>query len=58
MINAVLKKIFGSKNERDIKKMLPLVQQINALEIEFQKLSDDQLKAKTAGFKERLAQGA
>jgi len=58
MINAVLKKIFGSKNERDIKKMLPLVQKINALEIEFQKLSDDQLKAKTAEFKARLAQGA
>ncbi|MEI7850556.1 MAG: preprotein translocase subunit SecA [Kiritimatiellales bacterium] len=58
MINAVLKKIFGSKNERDIKKMLPLVQQINALEIEFQKLPDDQLKAKTAEFKARLAQGA
>jgi len=58
MINAVLKKIFGSKNERDIKKMAPLVAQINALEIEFQKLSDDQLKAKTAEFKARLAQGA
>ncbi len=58
MINAVLKKIFGSKNERDIKKMLPLVQRINALEIEYQRLSDDQLKAKTAEFRERFAQGA
>ena len=58
MINAVLKKIFGSKNERDVKKMQPLVQQINALEEEYQKLSDDQLKAKTAEFKERLANGA
>ena len=58
MINAVLKKIFGSKNERDIKKMMPLVGQISALEIEFQKLSDDQLKAKTGEFKARLAQGA
>jgi preprotein translocase subunit SecA len=57
MINLVLKKIFGSKNERDIKKMQPLVQRINALEEEYQKLSDDQLKAKTAGFKERLAKG-
>jgi preprotein translocase subunit SecA len=58
MFNHMLKKIFGSKNERDIKKMLPLVRQINALEIEYQKLSDDQLKAQTAGFKARLAQGA
>ncbi|MDK2858506.1 MAG: preprotein translocase subunit SecA [Verrucomicrobiota bacterium] len=57
MINSVLKKIFGSKNERDIKKMMPLVARINALEEEYQKLSDDQLKAKTAEFKERLVQG-
>jgi preprotein translocase subunit SecA len=57
MINIVLKKIFGSKNERDIKRMTPLVQQINAREEEYQKLSDDQLKAKTAEFKERLAKG-
>jgi preprotein translocase subunit SecA len=57
MINAVLKQIFGSKNERDIKKTLPLVARINQLEVEYQKLSDDQLKAKTAEFKERLAKG-
>ncbi len=57
MINAVLRKIFGSKNERDIKKMMPLVARINQLEEEYQKLSEDQLKAKTAGFKARLAQG-
>ncbi len=57
MINAVLKKIFGSKNERDIKRMLPLVAQINQREEEYQKLSDDQLKAKTSEFKERLAKG-
>jgi preprotein translocase subunit SecA len=57
MINAVLKQIFGSKNERDIKRMWPLVAKINALEIEYQKLSDDQLTAKTAEFKERLAGG-
>ena len=57
MINSVLKKIFGSKNERDIKKMQPLVAQIDALEETCQKLSDDQLKAKTAEFKERVAKG-
>jgi preprotein translocase subunit SecA len=57
MMNAVLKKIFGSKNERDMKQMMPLVQQINALEEDYQKLSEEQLKAKTAEFKVRLAQG-
>ena len=57
MINTVLKKIFGSKNERDIKRMLPLVARINQLEVEYQKLSDDRLKAKTAEFKERLTKG-
>ena len=57
MINAVLKQIFGSKNDRDIKKMRPLVARINQLETEYQKLSDDQLQAKTAEFKERLAKG-
>ncbi|MEI8205435.1 MAG: preprotein translocase subunit SecA [Kiritimatiellales bacterium] len=58
MFNHMLKKFFGSKNERDIKKMLPLVEQINVLEKALQKLSDDQLKAKTTELKERLAQGA
>ena len=47
MINSVLKKIFGSKSDRDMKKMRPLVEQINAREIEFQSLSDEELKAKT-----------
>jgi len=57
MVNFVLKKIFGSKNERDIKKMQPLVQRINALEEQYQALSDDALKAKTAEFKGRIAGG-
>lgn len=57
MINTVLKKVFGSKNERDIKKMMPLVQQINTLEEKYQKIFEDQLKAKTEEFKQRVAQG-
>jgi preprotein translocase subunit SecA len=57
MINTVLKKIFGSKNERDVKKMMPLVQQINTLEEEYQRLSEDQLKAKTQEFRDRIAKG-
>jgi preprotein translocase subunit SecA len=49
--------IFGETNEQRIKKMQPLVHQINELEPEMQKLSDDQLHAKTDEFKERLAHG-
>ncbi|MEX2606533.1 MAG: preprotein translocase subunit SecA [Kiritimatiellia bacterium] len=49
-----MKKIVGSKNERDLKKLHPLVEQINALELEYQQLSEEQLVAKTAEFRERL----
>ena len=58
MIGNVLKKVFGSKNERELKKFKPIVEQINALEPEIQTLSDDQLRAKTQAFKERIDQGA
>jgi preprotein translocase subunit SecA len=51
-----LKKVFGTSNDREIKKLLPMVQQINQLEASFQALSDDALKAKTLEFKERLPQ--
>lgn len=53
----ILKKLFGTKNERDIKKVRPLVTKINELEVELQSLSEDQLKAKSAEFRERLAKG-
>ena len=42
-----MKAIFGSKAERDVKRVRPFVQKINALEEQYQSLSDDQLKAKT-----------
>jgi preprotein translocase subunit SecA len=51
------RKIFGSKNERELKKIRPLVGHINGLEAAVQALSDDGLKQKTAAFKERLARG-
>src|SRR5256885_14122662 len=54
MINKILTMIFGSKHERDVKRMLPRVAQINALEPEISKLSDDELRGKTAEFRERL----
>jgi preprotein translocase subunit SecA len=55
MINWILKKIIGSKNTRLVKNLRPIVARINELEVEYQKLSDDQLRAKTAMWKERLA---
>jgi len=51
----VLTKIFGTANERAIKKLMPIVASINALEPEVQKLSDEQLRAKTAEFRARIA---
>jgi preprotein translocase subunit SecA len=54
MIDKVLTSIFGSKHERDVKRMWPIVHQINALEPEIRELSDDGLRAKTKEFRERL----
>ncbi len=55
MIDRVLAKVFGTQHERDIKKLLPRVERINALEPALQKLSDDELRGKTAELKARLA---
>lgn len=52
------KKIFGTKHDRDIKALRPLVKTINDLEPSMQKMSDDELKAQTDLFKKRLAEGA
>ncbi|WP_026146285.1 preprotein translocase subunit SecA [Zestomonas thermotolerans] len=57
MFAPLLKKLFGSKNEREIKRMLKVVQTINALEEQMVALSDEQLRAKTAEFKARLGKG-
>jgi len=56
MIDLILKKIFGSKNERELKRLAPLVDRINALEPQYRALSDAQLRAHTAHFRERLDQ--
>ena len=53
-----LTKIFGSKNERELKRLAPVVDQINALEPEFRALSDAELTGTTISFRERLDQGA
>jgi preprotein translocase subunit SecA len=59
LINALVAKVFGTKNEREIKRLMPRVGEINALEPAMQKLTDEQLRAKTDEFrqqiKERLA---
>src|SRR6476646_1835895 len=57
MINTLLKKIFGSRNDRLIKRSQHTVQAINALEPKIEALSDAELRAKTDEFKERLAKG-
>ncbi len=57
MIGNILHKIFGSQNERELKKLRPVVDRINSLEPEIQALSDHELKGKTQVFQERLAQG-
>src|SRR5215471_6739719 len=58
MIDALLAKVFGTKNEREVKAMLPVVTAIGDLEPALRELSDIDLAAKTIEFKERLAQGA
>ena len=56
MINTLAAKIFGTKNEREVKRLMPQVQAISALEPEMQKLSDEQLRAKTDEFRQRVQQ--
>lgn len=57
MIGEIFKKIFGTKNDREIKRIRKIVDAINQLEPDFQKLTDEQLREKTAYFKERLVKG-
>jgi len=57
MLDTILAKVVGTQNDRELKKLRPLVAQINALEPSVQPLSDDALRAKTAEFKQRFANG-
>ena len=57
MIDTLLAKVFGTKNEREVKAMGPIIASMNALEPQIQKLSDAELAAKTEEFKQRLANG-
>ena len=55
MLGFIIKKVIGSKNDRDVKKMRPLVAKINELEASYQSLSPEALREKTAAWKTRLS---
>jgi preprotein translocase subunit SecA len=57
MLGSIIKKIVGSKNERELRRIQPLIERINELETKISPLSDDQLRAKTSEFKERIEKG-
>src|SRR2546423_13731528 len=57
MIQKLLAKVVGTQNDRELKRLRPLVAQINALEPSIQPLSDEQLRGKTTEFRQRLANG-
>ncbi|HEY2568319.1 MAG TPA: preprotein translocase subunit SecA [Candidatus Udaeobacter sp.] len=55
MVGWILKKILGSKNQRELKRLAPMVRRINELDEQFKSLSDDELRGKTASWKEELS---
>src|SRR5258708_39550630 len=55
MVNWLLKKILGSKNQREVRRLRPLVEQINRIEQDYQALSDADLQAKSAAWKQELS---
>ncbi len=57
MLQTLLAKVVGTQNERELKRLRPLVGEINVLEPEIAVLSDEQLRAKTSEFRQRLANG-
>src|ERR1700716_579697 len=57
VIDTLLAKVVGTQNERELKRLRPIVAQVNALEPGTTALSDEQLRAKTAEFKQRVAKG-
>ena len=53
----LLKKLFGTSSEKELRAIKPIVDKIEALDVEYSKLTDEQLKAKTPEFKARIANG-
>ena len=57
MISKIVKKVFGTKHDRDIKKIMPLIDETNEFDKQYDSLSDDEIKAKTDEFKKRIEEG-
>src|SRR5258705_13975423 len=57
MIQKILAKVIGTQNERDLKRLNPLVDEVNVFEPSVKPLSDERLRAKTAEFRDRLSKG-
>ena len=57
MISSILTRVFGTRHDREVKKLLPIVERINRFEEHVKPLSDEGLKAKTGEFRERLEKG-
>lgn len=57
MIGSLMKKVFGTKNDREIKRIMKIVDEINKLEPQFEGFSDEELKGKTVEFRERISNG-
>src|SRR6184192_96894 len=55
MVGWILKKILGSKNQRELKRLMPIVRRINEADEQFKSLSNEDLRAKTVAWKEELA---
>src|SRR5262245_33144299 len=58
MIQTLLAKVVGTQNERELKRLRPIVEEVNAFEPAIQALTDEQLRGTTAAFRNRLAEGA
>ena len=57
ILDTLLAKVIGTQNERELKRLHPVVADINGREAALRSLSDDQLRAKTAEFRERVSKG-
>src|SRR5207302_539709 len=57
MLQTLLAKVVGTQNERELKRLRPIVGQVNAFEPSIQSLSDEQLRAKTVEFRQRIDRG-
>ena len=57
IVDTLLAKVIGTANDRELKRVRPLVAEVNSKEAEIQRLTDEQLRGKTVEFRERLAKG-